>query len=209
MASKKEFINNRQGIKIAVLIDQKDKQTGLVFVMHGLGGFKEQPHIQIIADAFLKNNYTVVRFDTTNTLGESGGNYENATTTNYYEDLEDVVNWATKQSWYQEPFVLSGHSLGGISVALFAEKFPEKIKAIAPISTVVSGQLSIEQHQKINYEEFKNWEQTGYLEKVSNSKPGIIKKLKWSHITDRLQYDLIPKVEKLTMPTYWLATNAN
>ena len=201
MASKKEFINNRQGIKIAVLIDQKDKQTGLVFVMHGLGGFKEQPHIQIIADAFLKNNYTVVRFDTTNTLGESGGNYENATTTNYYEDLEDVVNWATKQSWYQEPFVLSGHSLGGISVALFAEKFPEKIKAIAPISTVVSGQLSIEQHQKINYEEFKNWEQTGYLEKVSNSKPGIIKKLKWSHITDRLQYDLIPKVEKLTMPT--------
>ena len=59
--------------------------------MHGLGGFKEQKHIQTFADAFLENNFTVVLFDTTHTYGESEGKYEDATTTNYYEDLEDVI----------------------------------------------------------------------------------------------------------------------
>lgn len=69
-------------------------QQGLAFVMHGLGGFKEQPHLQVMAKAFLANGYTVVRFDTTNTFGESDGRYEDATTTNYYEDLEAVIAWA-------------------------------------------------------------------------------------------------------------------
>ena len=110
----KEFIKNRKGQKIAVLVEQQKNQKGLAFVMHGLGGFKEQPHIQVFAEAFLDNGYTVVRFDTTNTFGESDGNYEEATTTNYYEDLEDVIEWAKSQSWYEESFCLSGHSLGGI-----------------------------------------------------------------------------------------------
>jgi hypothetical protein len=35
-----------------------------------------------------------VLFDTTHSFGESGGNYEDATTTQYYQDLEDVISWA-------------------------------------------------------------------------------------------------------------------
>lgn len=200
MESKKQFIKNRKNQKVAVLVDTPSVIKGLAFVMHGLGGFKEQPHIQKIADAFTNNGYMVINFDTTNTLGESDGNYEDATVTNYYEDLEDVINWTSQQSWYQEPFVLAGHSLGGISIALFAEKFPKKVKAIAPISTVVSGKLSVDQRQKDDPEELINWEKTGYLEQVSNSKPGLVKKLKWSHITDRLKYDLLPNVSNLMMP---------
>src|SRR5260221_6400320 len=97
----KVFIKNRKGQKIAVIVEQPNGQTkGLAFVMHGLGGFKEQPHIQVMAEAFLDNGYRVVRFDATNSFGESEGKYEDATTTNYYEDLEDVINWSKKQSWY-------------------------------------------------------------------------------------------------------------
>ena len=55
--------------------------------MHGLGGFKEQPHIETFAESFFELDYTVIRFDTTNTFGESEGNYENATVTNYLEDF--------------------------------------------------------------------------------------------------------------------------
>ncbi|KKU48659.1 MAG: hypothetical protein UX68_C0010G0034 [Parcubacteria group bacterium GW2011_GWA2_46_9] len=196
MTMEKLFIKNRKGQKIAVIVEKNVDQRGLTFVMHGLGGFKEQDHIQTFADAFKEKGYTVIRFDTTNTFGESDGNYEDATTTNYYEDLEDVIEWAKKQPWYEQPFCLAGHSLGSICIALYAEKYPDRVKALAPISTVVSGKLSIatEKHKKVAEE----WQRTGW--RVENGYAGIVKKLKWSHVEDRLKYDLLPEANKLTMP---------
>lgn len=196
----KLFIKNRKGESIAVLVEKSLNQKGLAFVMHGLSGFKEQDHIATFASAFKDNGFTVVRFDTTNTFGESDGKYEDATITNYYEDLEDVIKWAEGQEWYQEPFVLSGHSLGGICTSLYAEKYPEKVLALAPISPVVSGALSVEAHKRDDAEEFARWEKTGWKEEESRSKPGMIKRLPWSHIADRLKYDLLPNASKLTMP---------
>ncbi len=197
----KEFIKNRKSQKIAVIVEKAKPQKGLAFVMHGLGGFKEQPQLEIIAEAFKENGYSVVRFDTTNTIGESDGNYEDATTTNYYEDLEDVIQWAGTQEWYQEPFVLAGHSSGAICVALFSENHPEKVKAVAPISTVVSGRLMVEFYKRYEPENLKEWENTGWRISESRSKPGVIKRLKWhQYINDELKYDLLSKVDKLTMP---------
>jgi|GEM_PF-537021 len=196
----KETVKNRKGQKLAVIVERADPQKGLAFVMHGLGGFKEQPHVQTIADAFGRRGYSVVRFDATNSLGESDGDFEDATFTNYYEDLVDVVGWASAQDWYQEPFVMAGHSLGGMSVALFAENFPDKVKAVAPISVVVSGGLSVEAHKQDDLDKFKEWERTGWLVSESRSKPGVTKRLKWSHIADRLKYDLLPGADKLIMP---------
>ena len=193
----KVTIKNRKNQNIVLILEKAQDQKGLAFVMHGLGGFKEQPHIETFAKAFSDASYTVVRFDTTNTYGESDGDYADATTTNYYEDLEDVISWAKTQPWYQEPFCLSGHSLGGISTALYAEKYPEKLKALAPISTVVSGELSLKTFPK---EELENWKKTGWRERESETTPGQIKRLKWTHIEDRMKYDLLPQVEKLTMP---------
>lgn len=191
---KKLYIKNRKGQNISVLVEEKNNPVGLVFIMHGLGGFKEQLHIQAMADAFKQTSYTVVRFDTTNSIGESDGSYEDATTTNYYEDLEDLLTWAKSQTWYQEPFILAGHSLGGICVSLYAQKFPEKVKAIAPVSTVVSGKLSMETEGK------EEWRESGWLIVESASKPGVMKKLPWSHMQDRQKYDLLENVNKLTMP---------
>lgn len=190
-------IKNRKEQNMVVTVEKPDNPTGLVFVMHGLGGFKEQDHVQTFAEAFRTKGFTVVMFDTTNTIGESDGLYEDATITNYYEDLEDVIAWAGKQDWYMEPFWLAGHSLGGICISLFAAKNSDKVKAIAPISTVVSGALSLEAHGK---EEMEEWERTGWQIRESSSKPGVMKKLKWSHIEDRLKYDLLPMADKLTMP---------
>ncbi|MDI6778279.1 MAG: alpha/beta hydrolase [Patescibacteria group bacterium] len=190
----KLHIKNRKGQNLAVIVEEVLNQKGLVFVMHGLGGFKEQSHIETFARAFSEKNYTTIRFDMTNTFGESDGDYEKATVTNYYEDLEDVIVWAKSQKWYQEPFALAGHSLGGICIVLFAEKYPERVKALAPISTVVSGALSAE------LEDTKEWEKTGWRISDSKSKPGVVKKLPWSHMEDRLKYDLMPDVAKLIMP---------
>ncbi len=88
----------------------------------------------------------------------------------------------------------------GICTAFYAEKYPEKVLALAPISTVVSGKLSVEAHKRDGAEDFANWEKTGWKEEESRSKPGVMKRLPWSHIADRLKYDLLPNVSKLTMP---------
>ena len=190
-------IKNRERQSIAVLLEDVPNSKGLVFVMHGLGGFKEQKHIVAFSDSFQKKNFTVVRFDTINTFGESDGNYEDATVTNYFEDLEDIIKWAKSQSWYKEPFYLVGHSLGGMCIILYTEKFSGEVKGLAPISTVVSGRLSIEANGKENIDK---WRETGYKEEKSESIPGLVKRLKWSHMVDRLKYDVLLEVSKLTMP---------
>ena len=191
----KETIKNRHGKKIICLIEKSNNQKNLVFIMHGLSGYKEQPHIQKIAEAFKENNYTVIRFDTTNSFGESDGKYEDATVTNYYEDLEDVINWAKNQPWYQEPFVLAGHSLGSMCILLYAEKFPEKIKALAPISSAINDNLK----EKIRTDKnLKEWREKGIKESISYS--GKVKRLKWAYMIDAANYDPLEKANLLVMP---------
>ena len=192
------FIKNRKDQRIALIVEQPAQPIGLAFVMHGLGGFKEQPHIKAMAQVLLKNGYTTVRFDTSNSFGESDGQFENATATNYFEDLVDVIAWARNESWYQQPYILVGHSLGGFCTGLYAEKYPEEIKALAPISTVVTGLLTLNTGR---YQQaLPEWKKTGWLISESTSKPGTLKRLKYSFYDDAIRYDLMPNVAKLTMP---------
>ncbi|MEK7584340.1 MAG: alpha/beta fold hydrolase, partial [Patescibacteria group bacterium] len=132
-------IKNRRDRTIIGNLDIVPDQRGLAFMLHGVGGFKEQPHLRVMAQSFSEHGYTVVNFDSTNGFGESDGGLETLSATGNYEDLGDVIAWAGTQSWYAEPFVLAGFSLGSLCMALYAEKHPEKVKALAPISTVVSG----------------------------------------------------------------------
>jgi pimeloyl-ACP methyl ester carboxylesterase len=197
----KQFIKNRKNQNISVIVEKAENQKGLVFVMHGLGGFKEQAHVETFSKAFRDNNHTVVRFDATNSFGESDGNYADATTTNYYEDLEDVIEWSKNQDFYQKPFVLCGHSLGGVSTTLYAQKYPDLVKALAPISTVVSGKLSLERYSQ---EELNEWEKTGWQTKISSDGKRV-KKIKYGHIVDRLKYNLLDDTDKLVMPVLMIS----
>lgn len=198
MPKRRIDIKNSKGEKIAVVLDENKNATGLAFVMHGLGGFKEQPHILTLINTIKKKNYTVVSFDTTNTFGASDGDYINATVTNYYEDLEDVINWTKKQSWYKEPFLLTGHSVGGFSIALFAEKYPNMVKSLTLFSAVVSGELWKKVQDKSILE---NWKKDGVWIREGSDINGKKKKvLAWSFAEDIMQYDLLKQSDKLKMP---------
>ena len=170
MSEEKIFIQNRKRMKLSLILERVKNQKGIVFIVLGHSGFKEQELIQTFANSFTEKGYTAIRLDTTNSYNESDGKNEEGTTTTYYEDLEDVINWAKTQEWYEEPFILVGHSLGGLVIALYAENYPDKVKAIAPVSTVVSGKLSREKLEEDGKRELEKWEKTGYYNnKLSSS----------------------------------------
>lgn len=190
----KQFIKNRNNQNISVVTEMAKNPKGLVFVMHGLGDSKDSDHIKTFSQCFLDNDYNVVRFDVRNTFGESEGKFEDANITNYYEDLEDVINWSKSQDFYQEPFILCGHSLGAICSAFYAENYPEQVKALAPFSTPVNADLSKKNYTK---EELANWEKNGFIVEDWGD---FEVKIKWSYIKEKEKYDLLKKVEKLKMP---------
>lgn len=197
-------IKNRKGLKIAGEILMPESPKGLSFILHGLGSGKDRPHIKTIAHTFFENNYIAVNIDATNSINDSEGKYENATMQNHYDDLVDVISWAKKQEWYKQPFILAGSSLGGYAVAQYAENYPSEVKAVFPLAAVISGKLSIERMMKFNPEKYKQWKETGWFEEESRTWPGLIKKLPWSHMEERLNHDLVKEASKITMPVLFM-----
>lgn len=190
-------ITNRAGLKIAAVITVADNARGLVFIAHGLHGTKDQAHVQAIAQAFVGKGYTVVRWDATHSTGESEGAMEDATITGYFSDFEDVVAWASEQPWYQEPFVIAGHSLGALCCLLYAQKNPKKVSAMAPLGAAISGALIRETWEEHRPHELKEWQKTGMHVRQSISRPGLIRQLKWQFMEDAQQYDVLKNVSPL------------
>lgn len=166
----KFFIQNRKGIDLCVVVKKPEESPhGIVFIEHGLSGNKEEPHLQSIADTFYNNGFTVVVFDASNSTGESGHDKTGITFTGHYQDLKDVIEWAGQQSWYKEPFVLSGHSLGGMAVIYYAEKHPQKVRALIPVAPALSGKIFEFSRKQRSLHDFTEWKKNGFYEKISNS----------------------------------------
>ncbi len=160
---------NRHNQKIVFELSGDLSSDNLVFIVHGLGGSKDQKHIQTISKAFVEAGFKAVAVDTTTGFGDSEGDTINVSATSYLQDLEDVVSFARTQDWFREPFVVAGHSLGGIATLLYANNHPEQVKGIFPMSTVVSGKLWRSGKSEAKFDE---WEAQGYFLKVSKSMPG-------------------------------------
>jgi len=194
----KTWVKNRNGKRLAVLVDQPKDSRGLAFVLHGLGGFKEQTHIIAMAKALVDAGLTTVRYDAENTIGESEGAMEAVTATRYFEDLEDVISWAKTQEWYAEPFGLCGHSLGGLTILLYAEKHPAMVQFMIPAAPVTVGSELIA--DKWSDEELQEMQQTGVYVQESNSRPGVEKRIGWAFVTDLRQQDATRAIAQLTHP---------
>jgi len=199
----KETIKNRKGLNLVVEIEQKENQQGLVFIVHGFGRTKDEPEIKTIRHAFLNNNYTAASFDATNSSGEGGGKLENATITNHYQDLKDIITWAENKEWYQQPFCLAGNSMGSFCAAWFAINHPKKVKSLILTSSFVSGKLfsQIDEISPI----LKSWKDTGMREWESSSRPGLIKRLKYNFMEDAFRYDLTKRAEEIKVSVLIIA----
>lgn len=196
----RHIIQNRDGKNIVALYHAAGGK-GLAFILHGLSGYKEQPHIATMAAAFHEAGIDTVIFDATNSFGESGGVLEDATLTRHAADLHDVIAWASTQDWYVEPFYLAGHSMGGGAVLDYALRNPARVKAMAPTATVLSHDLWIKAQQMAQPEALEKWRRDGYRLKESVSKPGASGRISWNLMEDMKNHDFVAAAGHYKMPT--------
>jgi dienelactone hydrolase len=189
-------IINRRGQRIVGVVDHVENAKGVVVVMHGLGGYKEQPHLEAVTRLYQQYGYIAVRPDATHALGESDGSTMGYRATTHVHDLEDVLTWVRKQVWCVGKVHLAGHSMGGFSVNLYAQNFSEHIGSVASLSSTLSGEVFRNQYQG----NFDEWQQNGFYVRPSRTRPGAVKKISWEFVEDLDKYDVLVGAQKMTMP---------
>lgn len=197
MTTERFEIKDRHGLKLVIQVDMPESPSKLVFIQPGQGGFIAQEHITAFAESFLENNYRVVRFDPTNSVGESGGDISEVSYDGYAANLEDVIDWAKSMPWFQQPFALCGHSMGAQTTAWYAEQNPGTVQLLATMAPVVNYELYM---PTLDPDYAEKWEEHGYIESVSRSKPGIVKRIGWQVNDSLKKYDILKYANKLTMP---------
>ncbi len=150
-----KVIKNKKGEDIAVRVDFCDcrlKKTA--FVCHGIIGYKEQDVIVSIRNSLLEKGYNVVSFDCRNSLGNSFCDMRGACLDDFYEDLEEVIEWAKGENFYVEPYLLAGFSLGGATAIKRAIKNCGLVNKIILVSAVFDGDELMKNTIEHNSKEF-------------------------------------------------------
>ncbi len=199
MKTIKDSLINRHGLRIVTQVDIPSDPRGLMFLVHGWKSSMNGASMRPVAEAAHDNNLTTVRFDCTHSTGESDGEIPKSTITTFVQDLEDVVNWARGQGWFQTPYIVAGGSLGGITVLEHARAYGPEVKALIPIVTVVSGALSRDALEARSPGAYSAWQHDGSM--VVDSARGD-QTIPWSHAEDRLKYDAMTYADQLTMPVF-------
>ena len=198
-------LQNRKGQNIvSILAKPEGEIKGTCVLEHGWSGKKEQDHMVAIQEAFTDNGWQVFNFDATNSLNESDGDIYDSRQGLHYEDMEDVCKWVQQQDWFVGPLATSGHSMGGHAAARYAQDHPEEVELIAPISPVVSGPLIAASEERHRPGHIATWKEKGVLESESRTSPGQIKRAPYAIHEERLNHDLLPNADKLTMPVFLL-----
>jgi len=191
------IVNSKQQ-NIEVALDTVSEQpTGTAMIMHGFGGFKEQKQVMAFTDAFLENNFQVLRIDATNANGKSDGTTKDATFDSYTADYEDVYQWAKVQDWFMEPLAVCGHSMGAHAAIWFAGKHVDEVSFLLPMAPVVNQQLYVSTKSDAEIQAIK---ERGVIELPSRSVPGKINYYSYDNFKSLERFDLTAITSKLTMP---------
>ena len=185
---------------IANILKPKDKPKGIVFILHGLAGFKEEDYLVTCAHIFLDNDFVVFLYDARHSFGESDGDLKNACFSNFIQDFETVLNWAKDKEFYQEPIFALGHSLGAGAVLYEAIKNPSLFKGIICLNPVYNGNKLLDSYQQTKPDFVLKWQQEKYLYKEKESNPLRNGYISFDHIIDAKKYHLETKASAITCP---------
>ena len=187
-------------IIVARVMFPPQKPTGLVFILHGLAGYKEEEYLAKTGEIFLNKGFCVCFYDARFSFGESHGELENACFSNFIEDFKTVLNWAKTQSFYQEPFFAVGHSLGAGAVLNQAIHHPALFKGIICLCPVYNGNMLLDSYQTAKPEFVNEWKEKKFLYRKKEGNPSINGNISFDHIIDAKKYKLEEQADQITSP---------
>lgn len=142
MQTRELVIANRHGKRMpATLYEPEGAVRGFAIALHGLGGWRTQSVVVAAAEAVVREGYRTLTFDAADGAFAPDTDFERSTTTGFLEDLEDVVAFARNENLYEEPFVLLGHSLGGMIVSRYITRNPGTVSRAVLLAPAISWKL--------------------------------------------------------------------
>ncbi len=187
------------GGKLSAVIHYPENETGrLAILCPGYLDSKDYEHLVRLAEDLNKAGYTVVRFDPTGTW-ESDGDISDYTTTQYLEDIKNVLENMLHKRGYKH-ILLGGHSRGGQNSILYAARDHR-------ISMVLGIMPSC--HRTMVGERYEKWKKDGvsiaYRDLPGNKDQRREFRVPFSHVEDREKYDVVKAVKKIKAPIILLA----
>lgn len=195
----KEKIKSSKG-NLSAAVHYPEKETGkLAILCSGFLDSKDYAHLVGLADALAGEGYVAVRFDATG-IWESEGDISEYTTTQYLEDIKNVLEFMLSRSDYGH-ILLGGHSRGGMVSIIYASGDP-RISAVLGIMPSPGG-------KETSDEKKEKWRKDGF--KISTRDvPGdeektVEFKVPFAHVEDKEKYDAIEKVKEVKVPVILFA----
>ncbi len=197
--TEKTKIRSSKG-RLTTIVHYPEKKTDkLAILCSGYLDSKDYNHLVSLAEMLCKQGYTVVRFDSTG-IWESDGNISDYTTTQYLEDIKNVLEYVLRQSDYKH-VLLGGHSRGAQVSILYAARDSR-------ISLVLAIMPSSKRTTKIG-QRYKDWKKTGisisYRDLPNNKNQKREFHVPYSHAVDKDQYDVLEDVKKIKVPIIFIA----
>lgn len=139
METRELVLYNRDGKRMPATLQLPDGDAkGTVIVLHGIGGWRNQLLLTKVAEYLQGQGYIVFRFDESDGVAAPDADFFHNTTSHYMRDLEDVIAHLKKKSGFKEPFVLVGHSMGGLLATWYASLHPREVKRLILLAPAIS-----------------------------------------------------------------------
>lgn len=188
----------RLGLNLAGVLSTPEaaEKFPLVILLHGFTGWKEEKHIETLAEELVKVGIAALRFDAPGS-GESEGTFErDYTLTNYIACVADVLAWAQASPGIDPERVgIWGHSMGGFTALAAGVRYPG-FKALCCCQPS-SGPKTMKPGER------EVWEATGW-QSFSNDHFQDIR-LPYSFYLERETYHARNEAPKLRIPSLFIA----
>ncbi len=194
---KRKSIKNKQNLNLSVLINHPEdlsKEYPAVIIVHGFLGYKEEEHLESLAELLAENDIVAVRFDASGWGESQGGVEKDFRFSNYLEDIDTIFNFTCELSYVDSNNVgLFGHSLGAMLAIIFAEE-NKAVKAVCSNAPSVQFAKTDTLSRYID-----RWERTGFFNRTS-SKYGKTS-VPFEFALDAGNYDISEYAKNIAVPT--------